>query len=141
MTDDTLQQFGNELKSFFMLVLLNLVFGALALGFGMQVIVATVLACTAGEPASPVLFAIRIVAGGAGACIGFFWILASARILRGIQGVRREYRGSVRAGTVPPETLTGWIVALLAHYREDRTLIWRITIVSIFGGVLFLALG
>ena len=50
MMEDTLRQFGDELKNFFVLVILNLVFGALALAFGMQIIIATLLRYTAGGP-------------------------------------------------------------------------------------------
>ncbi len=141
MTDHTLQQFGDELKSFFILVLLNMAFGALALGFGMQIILATFLQYAPGEPPSLVLSIVRILVGITGMCIGFFWILASMKILRGIKGIRKEYRTSARAGPVPAETLTGWIVALLAHYRENRTVLWRMTLISITGGLFYLALG
>jgi hypothetical protein len=43
MTADTQSQFKSELNSFFMLVLLNLVFGALAMAFGMQYMIMAVL--------------------------------------------------------------------------------------------------
>lgn len=136
-----MQQFGDELKSFFVLVLLNMAFGALALAFGMQIILATFLPLAAGMPLGFFLSAVRIVVGIAGICIGFFWILASMKILLGIKGIRKEYRNSIKAGSVPAETLTGWIVAMLAHYRENRTIIWRMTLISIAGGLFFLALG
>ncbi len=139
MTEHTLQQFGKELKSFVVLVLLNMAFGAIALGFGMQIIIATFLPSATGEPPLPALSIVRILTGIAGICIGFFWVLASAKILRGLRGIRHEYRKS--AGPVPAETLTGWIVAMLAHYRENRTVIRRMTFISIAGGVFFLALG
>ena len=141
MTEHTLEQFGRELRSFFVLVLLNMVFGALALGFGMQIIFATVLQYAAGEPPFPVLTAVRIIASVAGICIGFFWILASAKVLRGIKGIRKEYRASTGAGPVPAEMLTGWIVAMLAHYRENRAVLWRMTLIGIAGGAFFFALG
>ena len=92
-----------------------------------------------GRAPLPALSIVRILTGIAGICIGFFWVLASAKILRGLRGIRHEYRKS--AGPVPAETLTGWIVAMLAHYRENRTVIRRMTFISIAGGVFFLALG
>src|SRR5208337_3472264 len=141
MTDHTLQQFGKELKSFVVLVLLNMGFGALALGFGMQIIIVTILLYTTGESPLPIHSIVNILTGITGICIGFFWVLASVKILEGLQVIRHEYRDSVNAGSVPAETLTGWIVAMLAHYRENRTVIWRMTFISIAGGVFFLALG
>ena len=121
MTDHTLQQFGDELKSFFVLVLLNMAFGALALAFGMQIIIATFLPSAPGEPSSLVISTVRILIGITGMCIGLFWMLTSMKILRGIKGIRKRTRTGARAGPVPAETLTGWIVAILAHYRENRT--------------------
>ncbi|MGD0535141.1 MAG: hypothetical protein ABR999_06820 [Methanoregula sp.] len=141
MTDHTVQQFGKELRSFVVLILLNMAFGALALAFGMQIIITTFLQYAAGAPPSPVISTVRILTGITGTCIGFFWVLASAKILRGLRGIRHEYRDSTGAGPVPAETLTGWIVAMVAHYRENRTLIWRMTLISIAGGIFFLALG
>jgi hypothetical protein len=140
MTETPVQQFGKELTGFFVLVLLNLIFGALAMAIGMQIILATLLQYTAGETPSPIISAARILIGTAGIAIGFFWILASAKILRGIRGVRKEYRNRA-VGPVPAETLTGWIVAVLAHYRENRTVIRWMTLIAISGGIIYLALG
>ena len=39
MTDETFKRFRSELNSFFILIILNLVFGALAMAFGVQFIV------------------------------------------------------------------------------------------------------
>jgi hypothetical protein len=141
MTEHTLQQFGDELKSFRALVLINIIFGAFAMAFGMQNIIATLLEYAVGEPPSPVLSAARILISVTGICIGFFWIRTSAKISRGIRGIRNEYRNGAKAGSVPAEILTGWIVAMLAHYRENRTVIQRMTLIGLAGGLIFLALG
>ena len=72
-------------------------------------------------------------------CLGFMWVLTSARILKGITGVRREYRK--QREPVPGEILTGWIVRLMAHYRENKkTIRWMILICSLGGGT-YLVLG
>ena len=46
MTPENLPRFKKEINSFFALVLLNLVFGAMAMVFGMQFIVTSVLGQT-----------------------------------------------------------------------------------------------
>ena len=102
MTEHTLQQFGKELKSFVVLVLLNMAFGAIALGFGMQIIIATFLPSATGEPPLPALSIVRILTGIAGICIGFFWVLASAKILRGLRG---SGTSTERVPPVPPKPL------------------------------------
>ena len=140
MKDTTEQQFGNELTSFFVLVILNLVLGALAMAFGIQGILLTMIQY-AEEPTILhfLLSAISFIVGAAGIGIGIFWIMTSAKILRGITKIREEYRN--HTGPVPPETLTGWIIAVLAHYRENRTVIRRMALIATIGGVIFLAFG
>ena len=91
--------------------------------------------------ANPSLFASAavIIIGIAGMGIGIFWIKTSAKILNGIKKVREEYRN--HTDPVPAETLTGWIVAMLAHYRENRTVIRQMALIGTIGGAVFLAFG
>ena len=75
----------------------------------------------------------------AGICLGIFWIKTSAKIFKGIKNVRKEYQAS--PDPVTDETLTGWIVALLAHYRENRNVILQMALIGTVGGAIFLAFG
>jgi hypothetical protein len=138
MKDNTIMQFKNELNSFFMLVLLNLVFGAMAMAFGMQFVVSSVLGLNGLQP-SVVLRALTGAFSLMCFGLGLMWILSSARILKGITGIRREYRK--RSEPVPGEILTGWIVRLMAHYRENKKRIAWMMIICTLGGSVFLALG
>jgi NAD/NADP transhydrogenase beta subunit len=167
------ENFGRELRSFFVLCLLNLVFGALALAFGMQFIVAAVLAMAGAG--TPELFPlVQAFTGWAAAVVGFRWILSSAKILKGVTRIRREYwrleagRESWSAhmggesvpgespgeaipgdmgerdtseGPVSGDVLTGLIIRMMAHYRENWKTIWRMNLISILGGAIFLVLG
>ena len=138
MTDETLHQFKNELNSFFVLVILNTVFGALAMAFGMQFMIASVLGFTGGQ-IPPVL---RILAGAISLAVfglGLSWVLSRAKVLKGITGIRREYRHC--SGLVSAEILTRWIVRLMAHYRENKETIRWMTRICALGGCAFLALG
>ena len=139
MTESSEQQFGKELTSFFVLVLLNLALGALAMAFGLQTIVVTLVEYGSGGNPFILSSGARILIGAAGIVIGIFWIKTSAKIFRGIKKVRKEYRN--HTGPVPAETLTGWIVAMLAHYRENRTVIRQMAFIGTIGGAIFLALG
>jgi hypothetical protein len=167
--------FGRELGSFFVLCLLSLVFGAMALAFGMQFIVNAVLAM-AGSGNFAIFPLVQAFLGWAAAVIGFRWILSSARILKGVTRIRRDYRAfegsgaggapekSPEGGSIPEETmeratgttaaepanlekpvpgdaLTGLIVRMMAHYRENWKPIWRMNLISTLGGCIFLALG
>ncbi len=162
------ENFGRELRSFFALCLMNLVFGALALGFGMQFILTAVLAM-AGEENFGLFLFLRALAGWAAAVVGFRWILSSARILKGVGKIRRDYRaleghgaGAVKAalerpvpegtgkeqisgvsGAIPiaADALTGLIIGMMAHYRENWKTIWKMNLLSIVGCCIFLVLG
>jgi len=136
MKDETLSQFRNELNSFFVLVILNMVFGALAMAFGMQFMIASVMGFAEGE------IPLNVLAGAislAGFGLGLSWVLSSAKVLKGITEIRREY--SECRDPVPAEILTGWIVRLTAHYRENRETIRRMTVICALGGCAFLAIG
>src|SRR5512136_1892763 len=132
--------FAAELRSFFALCLGNLVFGSLAMAFGMQFIVTVVLAM-ANSGSFGVFPFLQALVGWAGAVIGFRWILSTAGILKGVTGIQREYRTLERSGPISGDALTGLIIRMTAHYRENWKTIWRMNLISTLGGVIFLALG
>jgi len=138
MTDETLLRLRSELNSFFLLVLLNLVFGALAIAFGVQFIVTSVLGLTGGHSLS-----LQGIIGGSLSMVcfglGIAWIISSAEIFEGIEGIRTEFLD--RNKPVSDESLTSGIIRMVAHYRENRKTIRTMIIVGILGGFCFLALG
>jgi hypothetical protein len=139
MTETSGQQFGREITSFFMLVILNLILGTLAMAFGLQAVMLTLMSYSGGGNTSLFASAAIIIIGVAGMAVGIFWVKTSAKILNGIKKVREEYRN--HTDPVPAETLTGWIVAMLAHYRENRTVIRQMALIGTIGGAVFLAFG
>jgi fumarate reductase subunit C len=139
MKETSGQQFGKEITSFFVLVILNLILGALSMAFGLQAVMLTLMAYSGGGIPSLFGSAAVIIIGIAGMGIGIFWIKTSAKILNGIKKIREEYRN--HNGPVPAETLTGWIVAMIAHYRENREVIRQMALIGTIGGAVFLAFG
>jgi len=138
MTDETLLRFRSELNSFFLLILLNLVFGALAMAFGVQFMVTSVLGLTGGQSLSPLTIiggSISMVCFG----LGIAWLISSAEIFEGIGGIRTEF--SDRNKPVSDEALTTGIIRMVAHYRENRKTIHTMILVCTLGGFCFLALG
>jgi hypothetical protein len=138
MTDEISTRFKSELSSFYLLVLLNMIFGALAMAFGIQFIIATLLGLTGGQTTPE----FRMVTGVFSmVCfgLGISWVLSSAKILKGITGIRREFRH--RTATAPCETVTCGIVRMVAHYRENKKTIRRMILVCTLGGFCFLTLG
>jgi hypothetical protein len=138
MTADTLAQFKNELDSFFVLVLLNIVFGALAIAFGVQFMVSSVQGVTMEQSLS----LIRIMGGSLSMVsfgLGIAWIISSVKIFEQIEQIRSEFEDL--NGVVPCEVLTGGIVRMLSYYRGNKKTIDIMIIVSTLGGFCFLALG
>jgi hypothetical protein len=138
MNNDTVSQFRNELNSFFVLVLLNMVFGALTMAFGMQIMIMSVLGLPGGLATAVVLL---LTGGLALVCfvLGFTWVVSSAKILKGVTAVRREFKN--HSEPVSPEILTGWIVRIMGHYRENRERIRWMTRICALGGCAFITLG
>src|SRR5512136_2072159 len=83
--------FAAELRSFFALCLGNLVFGSLAMAFGMQFIVTAILAM-ARAGTFQVFPLLQAFVGWAGVVIGFRWILSSVGILEGVDDIRTEFQ-------------------------------------------------
>jgi hypothetical protein len=128
----------SELNSFFLLILLNLVFGALAIAFGVQFIVVSVQGLTGGQSLS----LLRIVGGSLSMVsfgLGIAWIISSVEIFEGIQGISTEFKNL--QGPVSDETLTSGIIRMMSHYRENKKIIRTMILVCTLGGFCFLALG
>jgi hypothetical protein len=138
MMPENLPRFKKEINCFFALVLLNLVFGAMAMAFGMQFIVASILGLT-GLQGTIILRALTGAFAMVCFGLGFSWVLFSAKILKGITMIRREFRD--HQGPVPEETLTCWIVRMTAHYRGNKKTIRNMILVCTLGGFCFLTLG
>jgi hypothetical protein len=138
MKEQLSDQFGDEIRSFFILSLLNVVFGAQALAFGIQFIVTAMLALMEEGAAMPIP-GIQALAGGVLVVLGLRWILSSVHILSGVTKLRRARRNI--EDSAPDEILTRLIIRMMAHYRENRETIRVMTLICILGGLLFLALG
>jgi hypothetical protein len=138
MTDTPLNQFKSELDSFVIIVSMNMAAGALAMALAMTYIIVSIQGQPAWQIPAPLRIAVAILFM-IGFGFGLNWIVASGRILRGVKPVRREYRN--RNGPVPDETLTCWIVRVLAHYRENRSTIRWMVPMPFIGGSAFLLLG
>jgi hypothetical protein len=138
MGEDTLSRFKGELDSFFLIVLLNMTFGALAMAFGMQYIVTVILGLPVWQT-NPVIRIPAAMVALVGFGLGMSWILTSARMLRGIRDIRRESRHSPEP--VNPETLTGWILKMTAHYRENQKTLRQMIVICRLGGCAFVMLG
>lgn len=127
-----------ELRSFFVLCVLNLVFAAMLMAFGMQFIVTSVLAMAEAGILQwfPVF---QVLVGWAAAVVGLRWIISTATIMEGVTEIRSEFEALEEP--VSPEAFTGLILRMMAHHRENWKTIWRMNLICTLGGAVFLALG
>jgi len=139
-----LSQFRTEIRQFFLVSLLNLVFAAIAIAIGVQYVVTAILSQTIDPfiPGFPVIPGLRIFAGAiALICfgLGIRWILSTVRIYEGIVTIKDDLE---KAGdAITDDRLTCLIVRMLAHYRDNRRTIRTMILVCTLGGGSFFALG
>jgi hypothetical protein len=141
---DTLSQFRTEIRHFFLISLLNLVFAAIAIAIGVQYVVAAILAQTLDPfiPGFPVIPGFRILTGAIALCsfgLGVSWILATVRIFSGIATIKKDLERN--EGSLTGERLTCLIVRMLSHYRDNRTTIRTMVMVCTLGGLCFFVIG
>lgn len=138
MTDPAFQRFRKEINSFYLVTLLNIVFGALAMAFGIAYIVSSIADLTNWQalPLLPAAVgAVALVACG----LGLSWLISSVEIMDGVDDIRSEYTDC--AQPVPEDVLVSGIIRMIAHYREHQATIRRMILVCTLGGFCFLALG
>ncbi len=137
MKKDLRKQFEEEIRNFWTLALLNLVFAAITMAFGISFVVTRLLEMV--QAGTPELLSVVIVAVGFFAAgLGLKWMLSSVQIFRGVKEIKSGY--DALAG-VTEETITGFIIRLTAQYREKRATIRMMILVCTIGGCCFLGLG
>ena len=138
MTDTVNSRFFYELNIFSLIILMNVVFGTLAIAFGVQYFVSSVLGLAEGDPFS--LWRITSAAFSMAACgLGLFWIISGVKIMDGLDDIRSASRD--RKAPVPDEGTICGIIRMIAHYREHRKTIRTMIRICTLGGFCFLALG
>ena len=141
---NTLSQFRTEIRHFFLVSLLNLVFAAIAIAIGVQYMVTAIIGQTLDPliPGFPVIPGFHIFTGAVAMVsfgLGIRWILSTVRIYEGIVTIKDDLTRNGDA--ITDERLTCLIVRMLAHYRDNRTTIRTMILVCTLGGVLFFVLG
>lgn len=132
MTDKTGTAFHEELRSFFALALLNIVFAALTLAFGISIVVNQALALLAAGTvqAGPAAY---LLLGASAAVVGLWWIPKSVEVFGDVEEIQEEEASADRS----PEEALRLMVRMMALYRDQREVIGRMVLVSGIGGALF----
>ncbi len=138
MKKDETTEFKEEIRSFWRLSLWNLVFGSMVMAFGIMFVVTRVQAMVLAGTISP-LPVITVAVGLVAAGVGMKWILSSVKIFRGVKEVKNASDAAGAGAT--EEDLTGFRIRMMAQYREKKTIIHTMMLVSLVGGACFLGLG
>ncbi len=132
-------QFRKEIRHFSTVCILNLIFAALAMGFGISYLIPAILGLT---PGLPVLYGFRmLIAAIALVCfgLGLSWLLKTIRIFEGVEDLQRKL--DEEGSAIPDNRITCLIVQMLALYRDNRTTIGKMIRGCTFGGICFFGLG
>jgi hypothetical protein len=138
LENQALIQFRTEIRFFFIICLLNIVFAAMVMAFGIIYVITAVLGLPTGLD-TPL---IRILIGGiAMVCfgLGIQWLFATLRVFEGVEEINDNLDAEGTA--IADNRITCLIVQMLAHYRDNRATIAKMIRVSMFGGVCFFGLG
>jgi hypothetical protein len=138
MRTDVSPQFEDEIRSFWILSISNLVFAAITMAYGIMFIV-TRLQEMAQVGSLLLMPLIMIIVGFAVAVLGIKWILASVEIFSSIEELKSAYDS--KKGQMTPEDSTGFIIQMINQYRTNKATIRTMILVCTAGGFCFLVLG
>jgi hypothetical protein len=138
MRTDVSPQFEDEIRSFWILSILNLVFAAITMAYGIMFIV-TRLQEMVNAATLLLVPLITVIVGFAVAVLGIKWILASVEIFSSIEELKSAY--DAKKGEMTPEDSTGFIIQMINQYRTNKATIRTMILVCTAGGFCFLVLG
>jgi hypothetical protein len=138
MKTDVSPQFEDEIRSFWILSISNLVFAAITMAYGIMVIV-TRLQEMVNAGTLLLVPLIMVIVGFAVAVLGIKWILASVEIFSSIEELKSAY--DAKKGQMTPEDSTGFIIQMINQYRTNKATIRTMILVCTAGGCCFLVLG
>ena len=135
MENETFERFNREMRSFFALIILNIVGAGLGMAFGVAWCVGNVQPLFAGQPVQILNVAMAGLAL-AGCAVAISWLTKSAEVFDGFDDLKDEVgKEDVKAGG---DALTGLIVRSIAWYREKQENIGQLKFGSRITGAFFL---
>jgi hypothetical protein len=136
--NETIKKFQRELGSLYALAIINIVFGGLAMALGVSTSIQNIFTLIASKeiisPQIP-LTIISFIAFG----VSLRWLISSAEILNEAADIKEDYEE--KRENVTDEVLTGLIIQMTSHYRQNKTTIRKLQVVSAVGGLYFLISG
>ena len=138
MIKDVSTQFEDEIRSFWILSISNLVFAAITMAYGIMFIVSR-LQEMVNAGTLLIVPLITVTIGFAVAVLGIKWILSSVGIFSSIEELKSAY--DAKKGQMTPEDSTGFIIQMINQYRTNKAKIRTMILVCTAGGFCFLVLG
>jgi len=138
MQNQALIQLRTEIRHFSLICLLNIVFAAMVIAFGIIYVIAAVVGLPTGlnTPLFRILIgAVAMVLFG----LGIQWLIATRKVFEGVEVINDTLDAEGTA--ITDNRITCLIVQMLAHYRDNRMTIGKMIRVCTFGGVCFFSLG
>jgi hypothetical protein len=137
MANEISEKLKQEVNSFVGLVLINIVFSAVAMGLGISIIIPNITSMVTTQSA---LFPqiILIVIGGLASVFSIKWLISSAEMFEVSVELKEDY---AKNKTLDEEAQTGLIVKIMAYYRENKSTIKKMMWVSRIAGFCFLISG
>ncbi|MHA2431421.1 MAG: hypothetical protein ACXACC_10395 [Promethearchaeota archaeon] len=138
MIDITLNQLNKQIIIFLGLSVVNIVFAAIALAFGIVFVVNHLFPIVETGVIQSISLG-YILAGGCLAVIGFWWMLPSVSIMDFITDL--QFKSDEEKGRSDDEKEIGLIIRLLSYYRENDKKIKSMIFISRIGGSFFIING
>ena len=138
MKKNIIKQIDNEILIFIGLSVVNIVFSAITLAIGIIFIVNNLFNLI--ESGKFINLSIAYVITGFGlAGIGFFWIITSASLMDFITDIQIQF--FKKTDKISNEKITSIIVKMISYYREKRSNIKKMILISRLGGTFFILNG
>jgi hypothetical protein len=139
MKNETENNFRSELRSFFGLVMLNMltVFGSVGLGIALIMMI-LVQGVQSGDVFAP--FLVLVPLGLAAVACGAYWLIQTIDLTKDLTDIRKAYGDLPEAGA-GDVTITALMIKMTALYRANRPLIAKMKVVGTIGGVIIIMLG
>jgi hypothetical protein len=138
MNEQAYLRFRTEVRHFSLVAILNFIFAAIVMAMGVAYMVNAVFLVI---PPGSGLLRQSLSGAVALACFGLAigWIISTVRVFEGVEEIIDELEES--EAPVAENRITCLMVRMLAHYRNNRTTIQRMILVSTLGGCCFFVLG
>jgi hypothetical protein len=138
MTERIQRAFYEELRGFFALAVMNIVFAALTMAFGISIVVTQVFPMLeAGE--IQIASSAYLLLGGIAAIVGLWWLPKSAEVLGDVADIREEVH-ALNDRVNDDESLR-LMIGMMALYRDRKETVQRMVLISRVGGAIFLLSG